>query len=572
MWVILLSLVGTVLGTFAITPDTTEDEIVDLASMIPLIYWPSKKYSCIAERNVHDCIDLIYAFADEGITAANDVREMNAELTIVRFHMGHSILVNRIFQDGQSPRIDSVAALAEMTHASGGDSLPTSLEGEIEHLNTRGTLLSYLGVIWSNRDVARRAGFWPVFFCGLPSRLRDAFLTVSLTITVSEICQSPNIAAALAETSHAASHAVAVAACRGSSEALVLLSGGDPKQMTTSSLRSAVWSAIARPTAPWLDLPSAVAAYPVEMDSESKCRCVRHFTVEHCLALLVDFIEIFGEIADEDKINVDAVIHIFGRIRNLVNVDGARVFIRGLTRKDADDIYLASRQIGFIHATQVSWKCKRADGKNMLATESRKTEPFHHVFAVINKIADRTTFWTSHFRRPRKIKEAFMSILDDESYKALRPRLAGVCAEPDIVALLIAVKPETHPEKQRMLRLCRELPISSTEFYSLLSSDQEQLIRVSQSSRSKASLQSSLRTVIKAALTHKYIKPCRIQTTCPICADDENLRYAAVTECGHSFCGKCFYEWFRRSKSCPVCREDLVETSESATDFAAISP
>ena len=527
------------------------------------------KISCLAAQHIDDCKTLITEFADDDITAAADIYEMISELKSATFHNGNGIVVTRIFQSGNTPSSDPVAAYEEIKCPDG--LVYPALRDEIDHLRSSRILLGYLGLIWKNRELFRSTGFWQIFFFGLPSKLRDAFLTSSLKVSVNRICHSRNLAAAIAESSTAE---IVKAACGGDLEALNTLVGGDPLQMNPASLRVAFWRNVASPTSPWVNLQSAIQGYPVEMNPHGKCQCVRNPSIPNCLFLLVDFIEIFGEIDIEDKTNLEAVLYIFGKYRNTIHLERSRQVLQRMRKADVDNIYLASKQIGLVKHSHEPWKCRNRDGLSLLGSESRKSEPFNLVLSVINGLSldQRSLFWQNHLQGVSETKALMMKTLDQVSFVPLRPWLAAICAEPAIVALLSSVKPESHPEKSRILRLCRELPIDSSDFYSSLNSDQSNLIRLAQSSRNKATVLSAIRSIIRGTLLHKYIRPCRNFTSCPICADEQSLRYAAVTECGHSFCGSCFYAWFTKNKTCPVCREDLLESSETAADFAAVSP
>ncbi|KAB7506336.1 E3 ubiquitin-protein ligase [Armadillidium nasatum] len=53
---------------------------------------------------------------------------------------------------------------------------------------------------------------------------------------------------------------------------------------------------------------------------------------------------------------------------------------------------------------------------------------------------------------------------------------------------------------------------------------------------------------------------------CPICFD--NLNFAVETNCGHLFCGNCFFEYVNRNippVSCPICRQSVTVILECFT-------
>lgn len=52
-------------------------------------------------------------------------------------------------------------------------------------------------------------------------------------------------------------------------------------------------------------------------------------------------------------------------------------------------------------------------------------------------------------------------------------------------------------------------------------------------------------------------EPCDKDDECPVCFEDYVAGEGRTTRCGHGFCRRCLVMWRKRSKECPVCRQDL---------------
>ena len=51
-----------------------------------------------------------------------------------------------------------------------------------------------------------------------------------------------------------------------------------------------------------------------------------------------------------------------------------------------------------------------------------------------------------------------------------------------------------------------------------------------------------------------------IKNYCSICLDEYIINHidTVTTNCKHNFHGKCLYEWTKKSKHCPICRNIII--------------
>lgn len=58
-------------------------------------------------------------------------------------------------------------------------------------------------------------------------------------------------------------------------------------------------------------------------------------------------------------------------------------------------------------------------------------------------------------------------------------------------------------------------------------------------------------------IIEKYINKKRSskEIICPICYD--NFNYYIITECSHTFCKKCFFQWLKKNKYCSYCKDKI---------------
>jgi hypothetical protein len=59
--------------------------------------------------------------------------------------------------------------------------------------------------------------------------------------------------------------------------------------------------------------------------------------------------------------------------------------------------------------------------------------------------------------------------------------------------------------------------------------------------------------------------------TCSICLEDPKKKVKYL-ECGHRYCMKCIFEWYRKSKTCPDCRAEICdeELEQRLNDYIEI--
>ena len=55
------------------------------------------------------------------------------------------------------------------------------------------------------------------------------------------------------------------------------------------------------------------------------------------------------------------------------------------------------------------------------------------------------------------------------------------------------------------------------------------------------------------------------ESICPICLDECDIETGSKQRCGHSFHEACIQPWLAQHKTCPVCRERLVDESVEET-------
>ena len=101
--------------------------------------------------------------------------------------------------------------------------------------------------------------------------------------------------------------------------------------------------------------------------------------------------------------------------------------------------------------------------------------------------------------------------------------------------------------------------------------DAEARMNLQQMAGQQANLVKALSAMFSGILKHRYIQRCTTLTACPICFS-EPLKRAAVTQCGHAFCGPCFLTMNRTTHACALCRAPLLTAEEPEADFVSISP
>jgi hypothetical protein len=50
---------------------------------------------------------------------------------------------------------------------------------------------------------------------------------------------------------------------------------------------------------------------------------------------------------------------------------------------------------------------------------------------------------------------------------------------------------------------------------------------------------------------------------CGICFEDIDINKIVTTDCNHTFCNKCFFNWIRINSNCPTCRKEFISQSKS---------
>lgn len=61
----------------------------------------------------------------------------------------------------------------------------------------------------------------------------------------------------------------------------------------------------------------------------------------------------------------------------------------------------------------------------------------------------------------------------------------------------------------------------------------------------------------------------QIDTHCPICLEELGTKNIFITKCGHTFCGDCMITNTQITNTCPICRQNVVEsvTDEQITRY-----
>jgi len=60
----------------------------------------------------------------------------------------------------------------------------------------------------------------------------------------------------------------------------------------------------------------------------------------------------------------------------------------------------------------------------------------------------------------------------------------------------------------------------------------------------------------------KQQKQHQVEEECPVCMDVLGQVNRCITKCGHMFCSTCFIKTAMRKNSCPMCRSELIESSD----------
>jgi len=373
------------LATLTVHPDTPLPLLLDAAQGVPVVFWPSLRSSCITHESAEDCVKLIESFTSQGITTATTLEELTLELITIQFDTWQDLIVSRVFKE-ETPLSDMPAAEAELANAT-----------HVDRLRSYPHLLAVLGPVWADRESADRSEFWSGYFSGLPSKVRRAFLNFKSTCQIvkqlSEICKDPDIKKSLWENSSSERLNIRQA-CVGDLQAFQRITSLEkPMDLSVVEIRKLFWNVLAYPISAWLDLPLAIADFPAEINPRGKCRCLTEKTAQACLPLLVDFIEIADRksMHPENAENPEAVLHIFGQRRMLLNVDLSRTNMRKLSGEAKDAVFLASKQIGKFPMN--IWRCPGI--KQFFGKETRLSEPYHTQYDLINQMdfEIRTEFW-----------------------------------------------------------------------------------------------------------------------------------------------------------------------------------
>lgn len=79
----------------------------------------------------------------------------------------------------------------------------------------------------------------------------------------------------------------------------------------------------------------------------------------------------------------------------------------------------------------------------------------------------------------------------------------------------------------------------------------------------------------------KYMPKIETNEKCIICLEsfEENPReFRKIHKCSHIFCDSCCNQWFKKSKKCPLCMQEVqissnaIESSDSSSSFLSSNP